>query len=203
MGDVAMDGGAIGLFLISAVALLGSPGPGIASLVFVARSEGLARGLGYYAGLQLGSALVAAAAATGLVSLLAALPGLSHAIAIIATLYLLSLAYAIARAPLGALAAKPGLASSPLAGLLFGVTNPKAYLCFASLMAMAALVPGNAAADGALKWSLSIPVMLVVDLAWVLFGVSLRRAGLPPKGERALNLALAAMIVGAALMILL
>jgi threonine/homoserine/homoserine lactone efflux protein len=149
-----------------------------------------------------GTALVAAAAAAGLVSLLTALPGLSQAIAIAATLYLLYLAYAIARAPLGALAAKAGFASSPLAGLLFGITNPKAYLCFASLMAMTALVPGNGAADGALKCGLSILVMLAVDLAWVLFGVSLRKAGLPPKGERALNLVLAAMIVGAALMIL-
>ena len=38
--------------------------------------------------------------------------------------------------------------------------------------------------------------MLMIDLAWLLFGVAMKRALLRPTTERALNLCLAAMILG-------
>src|SRR4051812_10754457 len=99
------DGGimnwtATGLFLLAAVALLGSPGPGIAALLAVTRREGLRAGLRYYAGLQLGLALAAAVSAAGLFSLLAAFPVLLRAASIAAVLYLITLAWKIGTAPL-------------------------------------------------------------------------------------------------------
>jgi threonine/homoserine/homoserine lactone efflux protein len=61
-----MDVPSVGLFVVAAVVLLGSPGPAVAALVAIGRGEGFSRGLRFYAGLQIGLALAAAASATGL-----------------------------------------------------------------------------------------------------------------------------------------
>src|SRR5215470_16553003 len=97
---LVMDWTAIGLFLLAAVALLGSPGPGIAALLAVTRGGGLRAGLRYYAGLQVGLALAAAISAAGLFSLLAAFPMLLKAASIAAVLYLVILAWKIGSAPI-------------------------------------------------------------------------------------------------------
>jgi threonine/homoserine/homoserine lactone efflux protein len=192
-----MNWTAIGLFVLAAVALLGSPGPGIAALLAVTRGSGLRAGLRYYAGLQVGLALAAAISAAGLFSLLAAFPLLLQAASLCALLYLVYLAYKIGTAPVQV--AGPAMqVASPLAGFLLGTTNPKAYLAFASLMASGTLASAGATADAALKWALIVAVILVVDLAWVLVGAALHRATLPPRIERAMNLGFAAAILIAA-----
>jgi threonine/homoserine/homoserine lactone efflux protein len=188
---------AIGLFLLAAVALLGSPGPGIAALLAVTRGGGLRAGLRYYAGLQIGLALAAAISAVGLFSLLAAFPMLLRIAASVAVVYLVFLAWKIGTAPVAA----PGRAqaqASPLGGFILGTTNPKAYLAFASLMGSTTLIGAGGSADAALKWLLIVIVILVVDLAWVLVGAALHRATLPPRIERAMNIGFAAAILGAA-----
>jgi threonine/homoserine/homoserine lactone efflux protein len=198
-----MDPVALGLFLVSAVALLGSPGPGIASLLAVGRTAGLARGLHYYTGLQLGLAAAAGVSAAGLFSLLQAFPALLRIMTIAATLYLVWLAYQIATAPVGMAGSDRPAASSPMAGLLLGVTNPKAYVAFASLLASQAILRGHPGSDLLVKWCLCVGVMIVVDLAWLLAGVALRQARLPARSERVLNRCLGAMILTAAVLALL
>jgi len=193
-----MNGTAIGLFLLAAVALLGSPGPGIAALLAVTRGGGLRAGLRYYAGLQVGLALAAAVSAAGLFSLLAAFPGLLKAASVVAVLYLVVLAWKIGTAPIAA-PGNAGVSASPVGGFFLGITNPKAYLAFASLMASTTLIGTGASADAALKWGLIVAVILVVDMAWVLLGAVLHRAVLPPRIERAMNLVFAAAILMAAL----
>lgn len=203
LGGSSMDHLALGAFLLSATALLGSPGPGITALVAVGRAHGLKQGLRYYAGLQLGLAVAAGAAATGLAWVLMAVPGLMTGLMLVATAYLLYLAYRIATAPVGS-ALRGGVASaSPWAGLVLGLANPKAMLAFASLFATQAILPGRAQGDALLKWGLCVAVILVVDLAWLLFGVALNRASLPAAVERALNLCFAAAIIAAAALALL
>ena len=193
-----MNWTAIGLFLLAAVALLGSPGPGIAALLAVTRGSGLRAGLRYYAGLQVGLALAAGIVAAGLFSLLAAFPVLLRAASVCAVIYLVYLAYKIGTAPVREAAGQAPATASPLAGFFLGTTNPKAYLAFASLMASGTLVSAGATADTALKWALIVAVILVVDLAWVLLGAALHRATLPPRVERVMNLAFAAAILLAA-----
>jgi threonine/homoserine/homoserine lactone efflux protein len=85
-----------------------------------------------------------------------------------------------------------------LGGFVLGTTNPKAYLAFASLMASTTLVSTGTRADAALKWLLIVGVILVVDLVWVLIGAALHRVSLPPRAERAMNIAFAAAILVAA-----
>jgi threonine/homoserine/homoserine lactone efflux protein len=192
-----MNWTAIGLFLLAAVALLGSPGPGIAALLAVTRGQGLRAGLRYYAGLQVGLALAAGISAAGLFSLLTAFPMLLRAASIVAVLYLIYLAWKIGTAPVTA-SGRSQSRASPFGGFMLGMTNPKAYLAFASLMASTTLVTAGASADAALKWLLIVGVILVVDIAWVLVGAALHRATLPPRIERIMNLGFAAAILGAA-----
>jgi hypothetical protein len=63
------------------------------------------------------------------------------------------------------------------------------------------LLPADPQADLFFKWLLCVLVILVVDLAWLLVGVGLNKASLPPAGERVLNLTLGALIVCAAILI--
>ena len=193
-----MDSVALGLFVMSAVSLLGSPGPGIAALIAVGRTAGLARGLRYYAGLQIGLAAAAGLCAVGLFSLLAAFPDFLRALTIVATLYLVYLAYRIATAPVGSALAGKAPSSAPIAGFLLGVTNPKGYVAFVSLLASQSILAGAPTEDLFVKWLLIVAAMIVVDIAWLLAGVALHQATLQPRTERALNLALGAMILGAA-----
>lgn len=194
-----LDIAAAGLFLLTAVALLGSPGPGIAALVAIGRERGFAGGLRYFAGLQLGLATTAAASAGGVVAVLLLVPGVALALTIASTLYLLWLAWCIARAPVGGI--DGGRAPSGFAaGLLLGLGNPKAYLAFALLFAGRTIVYGPAGSDAAGKWVMIVGVIVVVDLAWLAIGAALRRAPLGPRAERAMNtgLALAVLVATAA-----
>lgn len=192
-----MDPLALGVFLISATALLGSPGPGIAALVTVGRKEGFTRGLRYFAGLQVGLAIAAGVSAAGLISVWRAFPAVMATMTWAAIAYLVYLAYRIATAPVGEAIGGGNTSSSALAGFLLGTANPKAFLAFASLFASRSVV-ADPQADLFVKWVLCVVVMVIVDLAWLLAGAALNRASLHPVTERALNLCLAAMILGSA-----
>jgi threonine/homoserine/homoserine lactone efflux protein len=189
---------ASGPFLMSATALLGSPGPAIAALLVVGRVEGLSRGLRYYAGLQIGLAVASATCAAGLLSLLRAIPSAIQMMTILSTVYLLYLAYKIATSPVGSAPRSERIASSTRAGILLGLTNPKAYVAFATLFASQTIVSTSQAADMALKWVLCVLVMIIVDIAWLFVGVALNQAAPRPVTERILNVSLGAMILGAA-----
>jgi threonine/homoserine/homoserine lactone efflux protein len=123
-------------FTFAAIGLLGSPGPGIAALVAIGARAGFVGGLRFYGGLQLGLAIAAMLTAAGLLSVLAAAPVLASALRIGATLYLIYLAFRIATAPVGAPArgAESKFVSTAFSGFLLGVTNPKAYVAFTSLL---------------------------------------------------------------------
>lgn len=194
-----MNGFALGVFVVSATALLGSPGPGIAALLAIGRQQGVVRGLPYYAGLQVGLALAAALSAAGLMSVWQALPTLTTALGWAAVAYLLWLAWRIATAPVGIDGEARRTASSAVAGFVLGTANPKALLAFASLFASRSVV-ADARTDLLVKWLLCVAVMLVVDLAWLMAGAALRRAPLGPRVERSLNVGLAAMLMGSAVL---
>lgn len=199
MSSFSIDFTAAGLFLLTAAALLGSPGPGIAALVAIGRERGFAGGLRYFAGLQVGLATTAAASAFGVVAVILLIPGVALALTIASTAYLLWLAWCIARSPVGGIEG----ANAPSgfgAGLLLGLTNPKAYLAFALLFASRAIVAGPAGGDAAGKWLLIVAVIVAVDLAWLAIGAALRRAPLGPRAERGMNVVLGLAIVVATAM---
>lgn len=182
-------------FILAAVALLGSPGPAIAALLAVGRVDGWTGGLRFYAGLQIGLATAAGISIAGLFAAVSTFPAALLAMSLIATVYLLYLAYKIATAPVGKKDGNGSQSSSLLAGLLLGVTNPKAYLAFASLFASFLLVEADVTADSVAKWSIVVAVMIVVDLAWLWIGVRLGRLNLSDRAERRVNVTLAGTIV--------
>ena len=186
-----------GLFSLAAIALLGSPGPAIAALLVVGKGQGLRRGLAFYGGLQVGLALAAAVSAAGLFSILQAFPAVLTTMSILATIYLVYIAYQIAVAPVGLSdgSSHRTTEATSLGGFLLGITNPKAYVAFVTLMASSSIAGANASLDAVLKWLICVVVMIVVDLAWLGVGVGLRRAGLGASAERALNVTMGATIL--------
>lgn len=192
-----MDMRAVGLFVATATALLGSPGPGIAALLVIGKSQGWPRGLRYYAGLQMGLAAVILLSGAGAVSLFVVYPAVSRTMVLGATIYLVYLAYLIATAPVGTdQRVKPG-AQSPLAGLLLGLTNPKAYLAITSLLASPLPLTSKASTSVPLKMTLCMAVIIVVDIAWLWVGVAMGRARFTPFAERLMNVSMGATILAA------
>lgn len=190
----------VGLFTLAAVALLGSPGPGIAALVAIGRRDGFVGGLRFYGGLQAGLALAAGLSAAGLASAIMASPTLATALSWVATAYLLYLAWKIASAPVDAPADGPADVSARAgAGFLLGITNPKAYVAFASLMASNPQIAGDPTTGAVLKWALIVAVIIVVDALWLGLGVTLGAARLSPSGARALNLVMGGLVAAVAI----
>lgn len=189
-------------FTLGAAALLGSPGPGIAALVAVGRSRGIARGFPFLAGMQLGLAFAAGLSAAGLTALIASSPTLATALTLISVIYLGWLAWSIASAPLaGEIAGGQNSDGFPLVGaFLLGIANPKAYLAFAALLGSFSIAaPAHGTHDNFLKWLILVAVMIVVDTAWLAAGAGLGRIRMTSAAERSMNIAMALMIVAACL----
>jgi threonine/homoserine/homoserine lactone efflux protein len=151
--------------------------------------------------MQLGLAIAAAISILGLVILLEESPGLRTGLMVVATAYLLWLAWAIGTSPGGVDSGSQDGAFSSRGAFILGVANPKAYLAFAALFGSFTLLPQSSAfAEGIIKWTLSVAVMLVVDFGWLSLGMLFGRIPLPARGERVLNLMMGAAIVLATLL---
>ena len=190
-----MDIVAAFLFVVSAIGLLGSPGPSIACLLAVGRAETVLVGLRYLTGMLIGLATAAAVCAAGIVSSREALPSLFKVLGIVAGIYLVYLAYKIATAPVGAVRTKRRLPSTFWHGMIVGLSNPKAYVVFISLFASHILFQNNEFTDNLIKWLLTVAVMIVVDTAWLFVGVYLKKANFNEQFERIMNYTLGAMVL--------
>ncbi len=185
-------------FLLAAVALLGSPGPAIAALLAVGRAVGWNGSMQFFWGLQLGLASAAAITAVGLFAALAAFPLALAAMSLIATIYLVYLAFKIATSPIGEPEKLSIQSPKGSAGFIIGITNPKAYLAFASLFAPFRIWEPQVFIDGTAKWLGVVVVMISVDIIWLWIGVTLGRLQVSERSERILNYAMAAAILFAA-----
>jgi threonine/homoserine/homoserine lactone efflux protein len=156
----------------------------------------------FFWGLQLGLDVAAAGCAVGLFSLVRTIPGAVTTLAVIGTTYLVWLAYRIATAPVrgssGARKNEPAFTAA--GGFLLGVTNPKAYLAFVSLMSSQVVVRSNASADVFFKWLAIAVVIVVVDMVWLWIGAVLGRSDMGPRGERTLNVAMGSVILGSSIL---
>jgi threonine/homoserine/homoserine lactone efflux protein len=190
------------LFMVTATVLLGSPGPGIAALVTVGRSRGFAGSLPFFWGLQAGLFIAAAACGLGLFSVIRAVPAAVTCLAAIGTAYLIWLAYRIGTAPVGSASTgrSIGFSFTASGGFLLGITNPKAYVAFVSLMSSYIIVRSNVFADVTLKWLSIVVIIITVDIAWLWLGVIVGRSDLGPRSERALNLSMGSAILIASLL---
>ncbi|HEY3764012.1 MAG TPA: LysE family translocator [Gaiellales bacterium] len=192
-----LPAGALGSLVVTAVAVMGSPGPATISLTAAGSTYGARRCIGYLAGIVAGTFVVLLAVASGITATLLAVPAVRPVLIALGAAYIVWLAYHIATAP--PLAAQtPGVsAPSAPAGALLGVTNPKAWVAIAAVFASARL-SGDAAADAAAKVAVLTVMIVVINTTWLLAGASLAPLLRDPRRARVVNPALALMLLAAA-----
>lgn len=183
-------------FLIAAIALAGSPGPATLSLAAAGAAFGARRGIGYLVGIVVGMVAVMAIVASGMVSLLLAVPGMGPVVTVLASLYFLWLSWRIATAPPLSEEGARGEPPSFAAGLLLSLVNPKGYVAMAALYSGFTLLPERLEADAALKLVVLILVITAMNVAWLLAGAALTRCFQDPRGNRIINMAFALSLVG-------
>jgi threonine/homoserine/homoserine lactone efflux protein len=180
--------------LISAAALMASPGPATLSVAATAAAYGFRRSLPYVMGINLGTILVLLAMALGASTLLYAVPELALPLSIAASLSILYLALRIATAP--PLSDKtneqaPGLPP----GLFLAVANLKAYLAIGAVYSKAVIAPSSALADAVLKCVILSGAIILIHMTWALAGSALTSILRDPRASRVVNLILAAALV--------
>jgi threonine/homoserine/homoserine lactone efflux protein len=187
----------VGALVVTALAIMGTPGPATISLTAAGSAYGMRRSLSYLAGIVAGTAAVLLAVATGITAALLAVPAVRPALIVAGAAYILWLAYHIATAPplferQGDVAA-PGLAG----GALLGVANPKAWIAIAAVFASARLADG-AAADASAKVVVLAFMIVVINAAWLAAGSSLAPLLRDARRARLVNRCLAGVLVAAA-----
>jgi threonine/homoserine/homoserine lactone efflux protein len=188
---------AAGSLVVTALAIMGTPGPATISLTAAGSAYGIRRSLGYLAGIVAGTAAVLLAVATGITAALLAVPAVRPVFVAAGAAYILWLAHHVATAPplaeRGGAVAAPGLAG----GALLGVANPKAWIAIAAVFASARPAAG-AAADAAAKVAVLTVMIVVINAAWLAAGASLAPLLRNPRRARLVNRCLAGVLVAAA-----
>ncbi len=182
-------------FLAAVFLLLITPGPGVLSIAGVGSGFGWRAGSGFLAGLCVGSNLVGVMVISGLAALMLSVPWLRVTLLTGSVLYLIWLAAKIAFS-----GSRVGFASAESApGFMNGVTlqliNPKAYVVNTALFTGFPFWPGSLLAETLIKFAIINLLWLPIHLAWLWFGVALRRLDLPGPVQRAINLAMAASML--------
>jgi threonine/homoserine/homoserine lactone efflux protein len=188
---------ALGSLVVTALAIMGTPGPATISLTAAGSAHGVRRSLAYLIGIVAGTTAVLLAVATGITAALLAVPAVRPALIAAGAGYILWLAYHIATAPplaaQGSVTTAPGLAG----GALLGVANPKAWVAIAAVFASARLADG-AAVDAAAKVAVLVVMIVVINATWLAAGASLAPLLRDARRARPVNCALALVLVAAA-----
>jgi len=181
-------------FILAGLALTGSPGPNTLGLAAASAAYGWRRSMALLAGAIVGVYAVILATATGLTGLVLAQPGVAPVVSAAAALYMLYLAYRIATAP-PAVETADGSAPGFGFGLFLGLGNPKAYAAIVALYSGFTLVAGDPVADAIAKTAVLLPMIVAVDVVWLLVGSALTRVSQRPGVHRAINVAFAVLLV--------
>lgn len=178
-------------FAAAVLFLIITPGPGVLSTAGVGSGFGFRAGLGYVGGLFLGSNLVALAVVSGLAAVLFAVPAVHSAFFVASVSYLVYLAAKIAfsgsRIAFIEARRPPGFGN----GLMLQAINPKAYAVNTALFSGFAFWPGSPVAETLVKFLILNAIWIPVHLGWLAAGVTLRHLDLPPRTQRAINVAMA------------
>jgi threonine/homoserine/homoserine lactone efflux protein len=181
--------------VLTALAIMGSPGPATISLTAAGSAYGVRRSSAYLAGIIAGTTIVLLAVATGITAALLAVPGMRPVLLAVSAVYILWLAWHIATAP--PLAARGEVAAPAMSGgLLLGVANPKAWVAIAAVFASVRVAGGSVADAGAKTLVLTV-VIVVINAVWLLAGASLAPLLTHPRRARIVNVVLALALVAA------
>lgn len=181
--------------VLTALVVMGSPGPATVGAAATATAFGLRRSLPYLAGSIAGTTAVLVAVAAGLASILLTEPRLRVVLLGLAAGYLAYLAYRIATAaPPDARATGPS-APGWSSGLVLAVANPKAYAGIGTILAgSTANLPGRPL-DTLVTTAILAVLIVVLHLVWAVAGASFAGALRRPRISRVVNLVLAATLL--------
>jgi threonine/homoserine/homoserine lactone efflux protein len=182
-------------FILAGLALAGSPGPATLSLAATGAAFGARSGLGYMAGINLGMVAVMAVTASGIVSLLLALPGAMPIVIGLSSAYFAYLAFRIATAPPLAEGGGQGRQPSFAGGIFLSLINPKGYAAMAALFSSFVLVRDRLELDVAAKTMVLAVIITAVNLAWLAMGAALTRVFRDPLKNRIINVTFAALLI--------
>jgi threonine/homoserine/homoserine lactone efflux protein len=196
--SAAIRSGALPPLALTALAIMGSPGPATISLTATGSAYGVRRSLRYLLGIIIGTWIVLIAVATGITASLLAIPVLRSVLLAASVAYLAWLAFHIATAatPTGDSTPPSGHAPSLRGGTLLGVANPKAWVAIGAVFASGRLA-SDAATDAALKVAVLALMVVLISCTWLLAGASLAPLLRAPRVARIVNVVLAATLVAA------
>lgn len=183
------------LFVLTAITLLASPGPATLALAASGAKYGLKSSLGFFAGIIGGLSIALIAVASGLFLIIQSIPIVSTGLTIVSAIYILFLAYSIAKTPPSSTRQNDST-PSPAHGLIIGVTNIKAYAVFAALFSSYPLGI-ESHWELLIKISICLGVSTTFDFLWLLCGNHLSRYFLHPYWGRLLNGGFAVFLVAA------
>jgi threonine/homoserine/homoserine lactone efflux protein len=183
----------VGLALFAFVGAF-TPGPNNIMVTASGATFGLARSVPHIAGVTAGFAIMVIAFGLGLGSVFQSFPWLHHWLRIAGALYLIYLAWRIARA------GDPGAAEparrplSFIEAALFQWLNIKAWTLAIGVIAAFTTVGGDLYRElSAITLVFAIATVISL-LCWCLFGMAIRRFLSSPRALRITNLALAALL---------
>jgi len=182
-------------FLLASLAMVGSPGPATLSLAAAGAAFGARRVFGYFVGILAGMVAVMAIVASGVMGLLAAVPGATPVVTAAAALYFVWLAWRIATAP--PLTEAEGDRRPPTftAGLGLSLVNPKGYAAMAALFSGFTLLRRQLALDAAAKIVLLALLIAAINIAWLLLGAAMTRFFRNPRTNRIVNVVFAVLLL--------
>ena len=183
------------LLWLSALPLMGSPGPATLSLAGLGSAFGFRASLHYLSGIIVGTTAVLLMIATGVTTLVLAQPALLAVLTMFAGVYILYLAVRIATAPVGRIATQAGRAPTFPAGFSLAVANPKAYAATGAVYAGHTLVADDLIVDAACKLAALTLVIVSVATVWLSFGAAFSKVLTNPIVGRAANIVFAVMLV--------
>ncbi len=182
-------------FVAAGIVLVASPGPATLSLAAAGAAFDARDARIYLFGIMSGAALVILGVAAGLLTAILSVPYAATFLAIVSFAYLGYLSYRIATAPPIATKGRPSAAPGFMTGLVFNLSNPKAYAAFAALFAGFDLLPATPLLSTVVETSICFAIVVVADIAWILIGGALRRHLHDPNKSRAINVSFAILLI--------
>ena len=182
-------------FAAASCLMMATPGPGVLTTAGIGSGFGWNAGIRFLIGLFIGTNLAALLVISGLTAIVLAEPLVRTVLVWASILWFLKLALGIALA-----GAKVGFMAAPRAprlhdGVILQLINPKAYAVNTILFGGFAFWD-HGIAEIVVKLVIINAFWVPIHLAWLWAGVAIGSLNLAPQRQRAINIAMAASLMG-------
>jgi len=178
-------------FVAAVFFLLITPGPGVLTIAGVGSAYGWRAALSFFAGLFVGTNLVALAVISGLAAIVLANDNIRLALFVASACYLIYLALRIALSGAKIAFIKTSKPPGFWGAITLQAINPKAYAVNTTLFGGFAFMPQDLTTETLIKFLIINLIWIPVHLLWLYAGVTLHRLDLPAKTQRAINITMA------------